>query len=150
MTIQEIFTKYGYRQYAELSNRKKVVQNINRTLAAGKIDIQLAKPGKVWLKDGQRWSVQIFVKVTEDGRGYIFKYKPNIITPNTILLCLTKVIQKPKVSKAIGSYLANCPECNRCNGKGILPHYMHVANGVCFRCLGTGYDATPIIKHYRN
>lgn len=33
-------------------------------------------------------------------------------------------------------------ECIRCHGKGILPHYSHVAFGVCFRCWGAGIELT--------
>jgi len=31
--------------------------------------------------------------------------------------------------------------CPKCNGRGVLPGYHHIARGVCFRCGGTGYDA---------
>jgi hypothetical protein len=30
--------------------------------------------------------------------------------------------------------------CTRCNGKGVIPHFAHVMNGVCFRCWGSGED----------
>jgi hypothetical protein len=30
--------------------------------------------------------------------------------------------------------------CTRCSGKGVLPHFAHVMNGVCFRCWGSGED----------
>ena len=29
-------------------------------------------------------------------------------------------------------------ECNRCDGKGILPHYGHISGGICFACKGSG------------
>lgn len=28
--------------------------------------------------------------------------------------------------------------CNRCEGKGNIPEYSHILNGVCFNCWGTG------------
>ena len=28
--------------------------------------------------------------------------------------------------------------CPRCSGKGIMDAYLHIQNGVCFRCRGTG------------
>lgn len=28
--------------------------------------------------------------------------------------------------------------CKRCEGTGLIPHYGHIANGVCFACKGTG------------
>ena len=30
---------------------------------------------------------------------------------------------------------ATCPNCD---GKGVLPHFRHISNGVCFWCKGTG------------
>ena len=29
--------------------------------------------------------------------------------------------------------------CEKCKGKGILPHFIHVCKGVCFDCMGLGY-----------
>lgn len=29
--------------------------------------------------------------------------------------------------------------CDRCDGKGILPEYMHIMDGICFCCWGSGY-----------
>ena len=29
--------------------------------------------------------------------------------------------------------------CHRCDGKGIIPGYRHVQNGMCWRCDGAGY-----------
>ncbi len=29
--------------------------------------------------------------------------------------------------------------CERCNGRGYIPYYSHVQNGVCFKCGGDGY-----------
>lgn len=33
-------------------------------------------------------------------------------------------------------------KCSRCNGTGRLSCYNHVQGGVCFKCLGTGSQAT--------
>jgi len=32
--------------------------------------------------------------------------------------------------------------CQRCNGKGRLPEHSNVMNGVCFKCNGTGKQAS--------
>jgi hypothetical protein len=34
--------------------------------------------------------------------------------------------------------LAAMIDCFECHGTGIKNHYMHIANGVCFKCKGTG------------
>jgi hypothetical protein len=31
----------------------------------------------------------------------------------------------------------NSHQCDRCNNQGIIPRYMHIANGVCFKCYGS-------------
>jgi hypothetical protein len=31
----------------------------------------------------------------------------------------------------------DCETCPRCTGVGGMPHFAHVADGICFRCLGT-------------
>ena len=33
-------------------------------------------------------------------------------------------------------------KCTRCNGKGHLPIFSHVLGGVCFKCGGTGKQAS--------
>ncbi len=30
--------------------------------------------------------------------------------------------------------------CCRCGGEGVIPRFAHVANGICFRCWGSGDD----------
>lgn len=32
----------------------------------------------------------------------------------------------------------NQAECPKCNGKGFIGRYSHVASGTCFRCAGSG------------
>lgn len=39
-----------------------------------------------------------------------------------------------------GNVVRKLTVCSRCNGAGILPQYMHVQNGICFRCWGVQYD----------
>lgn len=38
----------------------------------------------------------------------------------------------------MATYTLSSYTCGRCDGKGLLPHYSHVANGTCFACQGTG------------
>lgn len=30
-------------------------------------------------------------------------------------------------------------KCDNCNGTGYIPHYNHVENGICFKCMGSGF-----------
>lgn len=37
--------------------------------------------------------------------------------------------------------------CNKCNGNGIIPQFLHYANGVCFDCGGVGVDRNVLKMH---
>ena len=50
-----------------------------------------------------------------------FQYKPVVIESET-----------PRIEQKIHSH-----HCDRCNGQGIIPRYMHIANGACFKCYGS-------------
>lgn len=39
-----------------------------------------------------------------------------------------------------GREIQDLEKCDRCGGKGYMPEYRHVENGVCFKCRGTGYN----------
>ena len=38
--------------------------------------------------------------------------------------------------------------CSRCKGSGFLPLYMHVENGICFRCRGAKFE--ELIPKYQS
>jgi len=41
----------------------------------------------------------------------------------------------------------NNGKCERCGGSGLLPEFMHIRDGVCFVCAGTGrFFARPEAK----
>ena len=35
-------------------------------------------------------------------------------------------------------------ECSKCNGRGIIPAFMHYCDGICFDCGGTGLDRNTL------
>jgi hypothetical protein len=41
-------------------------------------------------------------------------------------------LETPRIEQKIHLH-----HCDRCNGQGIIPRYMHIANGVCFKCYGS-------------
>lgn len=41
-------------------------------------------------------------------------------------------------SKLFKGCIAYTEPCSKCGGSGILPHYMHISEGLCFQCLGQG------------
>lgn len=36
--------------------------------------------------------------------------------------------------------------CGRCQGEGVIPRFAHVANGICFRCWGSGEDPEELFE----
>jgi hypothetical protein len=40
--------------------------------------------------------------------------------------------------KLLKSEITVIEDCHKCGGSGFLPHYAHIANGVCFSCCGVG------------
>jgi hypothetical protein len=54
-------------------------------------------------------------------------------TENTDWIELAKCI-----GKLLKSQLVEVSHCSKCGGSGIIPEFMHYADGVCFECLGIG------------
>lgn len=42
------------------------------------------------------------------------------------------------IGKLIKDELIHYEHCPKCGGSGIIPYFMHVAEGVCFHCMGIG------------
>lgn len=36
--------------------------------------------------------------------------------------------------------------CGRCNGNGVIEHYRHICQGICFRCWGLGTDPQTVTE----
>jgi 5-methylcytosine-specific restriction endonuclease McrA len=47
---------------------------------------------------------------------------------------------KVPIYRSDGHPIQDLTPCSRCEGHGILPQYIHVENGICFRCRGSCYD----------
>ena len=43
----------------------------------------------------------------------------------------------PEIGKPVS--LVKYETCHRCDGKGFIPKYSHVEDGICFNCWGSGY-----------
>lgn len=70
-------------------------------------------------------SVSLLTEVVEltdkpDFERETFHYKPVVTQSET-----------HRIDQKVQSH-----HCDRCNGQGIIPKYMHIANGVCFKCYG--------------
>ena len=43
--------------------------------------------------------------------------------------------------------IMNKQECSKCDGKGKIEGFGHIANGKCFRCWGSGYTNIRVPNH---
>lgn len=51
-----------------------------------------------------------------------------------------------QVSRLIESDLVHLEPCGKCNGAGIIPQFFHVAEGLCFECLGTKHKLVTLVN----
>lgn len=51
-----------------------------------------------------------------------------------------------QVSRLIESDAVHLEPCGKCNGAGIIPQFFHVAEGLCFECLGTKHKLVTMVN----
>ena len=128
--LQAIYTEGGYGITCD--NRSYFTKSLNRALSNNNVDFTLIKKGYVAnKKNGFKWNLRIRI----EGKGKVFLLRS--FTPKTLIECFTLVTKMEHV-KSIHIHEGATP-CSKCNGKGIIPAFMHVCDGVCFDCLGIGY-----------
>lgn len=132
--IIDILSEAGY-DTSDLSNRKKVVQQINAVLKKG-VNIQIAKKGQVWRSEGEfptrKWNI------TVSGFGIRTKGYQHNVEPYDILNVCAVYLKNEKVKEQIKSQVSEPCTCRKCNGTGFIPAFAWYANGVCFDCGGIG------------
>lgn len=155
MKIQDLFTEKGY---STSDNRSLEWRNINKAVDYG-IEIILIPVGKIRTnKSGFEWKICLKFKI-DDGRIFHSYYKaPNLesyvcgkfqsnsynCVSDQVLTCIINFRQKLidagyfSITNEIAKEKGMC-KCDKCNGKGIIPAFMHVSKGVCFDCMGLGY-----------
>ena len=155
MTSQELFKEKGYQTS---DNRSIEWRSINKALDYG-IKIILVTIGKVRTnKNGYDWKICLQYTNSEDEflqtyykaqnlEAYVCgKWQSNSsdVVSNQVLSCIldfrTRLIDKGILETGLD--LEKDPtmcKCSKCNGKGIIPAFMHVSKGVCFDCMGLGY-----------
>lgn len=114
-------------------NRSYFTKSLNKALSNSNVNFLLVKNGYVRTNsNGFDYNLRIFI----NGKGKCFMLKS--VDPESLCDCFARVAKMPHVKESItihqGAYI-----CSKCNGKGIIPAFMHVCSGICFDCLGIGY-----------
>ena len=114
-------------------NRSYFTKSINKALSNSNVYFSLIKKGYVATNsNGFKYNLMIHI----DGKGKCFKLKS--FDPESICDCFTRVAQMPHVKESVNIH-QDAYICEKCNGKGVIPAFMHFCKGVCFDCLGIGY-----------
>ena len=132
--LQDIFKASDYE--VNFDNRNNAAKSINQVLANSNIEIFLVKKGFVRTTEGG-FKYTVSIRIVEH-KLYNQFYVLNI-TPYEILKCLATFLLRKEVKELIQSEISTPCECRKCEGKGIIPDFLHYAKGVCFDCMGIGY-----------
>ena len=129
--LQNIYRKANFS--IECDNRSYFTKSLNKALAAENVEVRICEKGFHWTSEsGFKHNVRIYI----DGIGKRFNQKD--FSPESLCNCFAKVAKMEHVKKSINKH-SDAYMCEKCDGKGILPCFMHVCQGVCFDCLGVGY-----------
>lgn len=128
--LQAIYTANGYDITCD--NRSYFTKSLNKALTNPSVLLKVAPKGMVWTKDDWSYNLKILI----EGKGKTFKIKD--FSPENIADCFAIVAKMEHVKESIKIH-QDAHVCDKCKGKGIIPAFMHVCNGVCFDCLGIGY-----------
>jgi hypothetical protein len=131
-------------------NRNYYVKNLNLLLERNEISIKIQIDGKVWLKDinlgpsdylSDKSLNKYNIVISAYGWNRKF-YISNYITPKEILTQVANLLTNENVKnnrlQKLNVNLKEYKECQKCNGKKIIPAFKHVCSGICFECGGSG------------
>jgi len=129
--LQELYNEKGYS--ISCNNRSYFAKSINKALENPNVRLILIEKGYVKKQsNGFRYNLAI----TINGKGKSFRLKD--FSPEAIAKAFASVTKMPHVKEMIHIH-EDAHACSKCSGKGIIPAFMHVCDGVCFDCLGIGY-----------
>ncbi len=150
MTAQEIFKEKGFKTS---DNRSVEWRNITKAIKFG-IVVEPVKAGCYRTnKNGFDYRLKLTFGTTSTYYQAINLKHYN--TSDIVSSCLINAIVDFKdtlVKKGLFNEIIEMakekemPKCTKCNGKGIIPAFMHVSKGVCFDCMGLGYGKQGKIK----
>lgn len=131
-TLQQLFTKAE--REVNFDNRSYFCKSVNTVLKTVECKILIAPEGKVW-----RMKNDTFVNVKVKGYGKVFSLDAGkVITPRDVLRVVASFLQNEVVREKINANITTPHTCGKCEGKGHIPSFAHVCEGVCFDCGGIG------------
>jgi hypothetical protein len=145
-TLKNLLETAGYTCTSD--NRNYAHKAVNNALLTGECKVELKKQGFVGTgRDGFKYNLRVSVGIISRiayirPSYYSSIQKRNVvqISAEDILTQLGKLLQNPEVKAALKLKKAEEGEvCVKCSGKGHIPAFSHVCQGVCFDCLGVGY-----------
>ena len=106
----------------------KLKNHLNgKTVLFGRVKNEESHVPREWLADNPGWKVL----GENDGSKHVLVLRQNIRQVNWsgVASALGRIIEED---------LVEWHDCSKCHGEGKIPGFAHIANGVCFDCMGIG------------
>jgi DnaJ-class molecular chaperone len=127
MDIKKLIDESG----RDIKITKKQEKTINSILTSQNWNVFFAMENHYW-KNDKGFIYNFVIK----GCGKQMKFRIN--NNGEYLLNVIGVFIRELAKANISINMGDIHICDRCFGKGVLPHYSHVDDGVCFKCNGAG------------
>jgi hypothetical protein len=115
-------------------NRTRAVKNLNMLIELG-VKVVICKKDYMWTtKKGYDYNFKLSYK----GRSTVWLIKERSFNAYNMLVLAGRFLKRPEVKELIRTNIETPHDCSKCGGNGIITHFMHYAEGVCFDCGGSG------------
>jgi hypothetical protein len=144
--IQEIFAAAGFDE--KPNNRSFRTRAINAALLQGVV-LKVARKGLVFTSEKPLANGK-FVHgyfVLPGGFKTRFRFTTERSRAEEIFDLLGRKITEHKGSFPVS---IDAPTCSKCGGRGNIPAFSHICNGVCFDCLGLGFKSNAMTGKIKN
>jgi hypothetical protein len=141
--VNELFVNANRPEQGD--NRSYYVKSLNKILNDGIITIAIKERGMHWTNssfvDSNGKLKPFDVKIS--GYGMIRRCFLREFNAEDLLKQVAKFVHDPRISEKHTTSLKvsglDVVECYRCNGRGFIPGFSHVCQGICFECYGSKY-----------
>lgn len=141
--VNELFVNANRPEQGD--NRSYYVKSLNKILNDGILTIEISKRGfhstNPSFVDANGKLKPFDVKIS--GHGMVRRVFLREFSAEDLLKQIAKFVQDPRISEKHTTSLRvsgfHVVECYKCNGRGIIPAFSHVCQGICFDCYGTKY-----------
>ena len=138
--VNELFVNANRPEQGD--NRSYYVKSLNKILNDGILVIKIAPKGfhdKIVDANGNQKPYDVEIS----GHGMVMRVFLKEFDAEDLLKKVAKFVQDPRVSEKHTTSLKvsgfESVQCYKCNGRGIIPGFRHVCQGICFECYGTKY-----------